>query len=317
MQKAFSKTASVDQAEKFLEDLKFPPEFRNDRCALTLLVLADLKPGDPWSLASAPMLTIHQIMGMMSANWKKNYKENSRETIRRFTLHQFIEAGLITQNKDEPNRPTNSPKWNYSLLEETVQLMRLIGDESYEAELTSFNQNRETWKEKTEDPRHLIKLPVGLPAGRKLELSPGGQNDLIKKIIEDFCPRFLQKPRILFVGDSSKAHEIVDAELLAKLNLTLPRHGKEPDVIVFDEDRKWIFLIEACSSHGPIDVLRKKELLNLFGVRNDVVYVSCFPNRKIMQKYLSSLAWETECWCADSLDHMIHLDGAKFLGPYN
>jgi type II restriction enzyme len=35
-----------------------------------------------------------------------------------------------------------------------------------------------------------------------------------------------------------------------------------------------------------------------------------------MRQYLADLAWETEAWVANNPDHMIHLDGEKFLGPY-
>ena len=36
---------------------------------------------------------------------------------------------------------------------------------------------------------------------------------------------------------------------------------------------------------------------------------------KTFKKFSESLAWETEVWIADMPDHMIHLNGDKFLGP--
>ena len=84
------------------------------------------------------------------------------------------------------------------------------------------------------------------------------------------------------------------------------------------EDKGWLFLMEACSTHGPIDVIRKKDLGELFqGAKGHIVYVSCFHDRAVMRKYLTDLAWETEAWRAEDPDHMIHLDGHKFLGPYD
>ena len=75
-------------------------------------------------------------------------------------------------------------------------------------------------------------------------------------------------------------------------------------------------MMEACSTHGPIDVIRKRDLHRLFaGIRVPMIFVSCFPDRNVMRRYLSDLAWETEAWCADTPDHMIHLNGDKFLGP--
>jgi hypothetical protein len=48
----------------------------------------------------------------------------------------------------------------------------------------------------------------------------------------------------------------------------------------------------------------------------DLVYVTAFPNRLIMGKYLADIAWETEVWVADSPSHLIHFNGERFLGPY-
>ena len=47
-----------------------------------------------------------------------------------------------------------------------------------------------------------------------------------------------------------------------------------------------------------------------------LVYVSCFPDRDVMRKFLADLAWEAEAWCASDPAHMIHLNGDKFLGPH-
>jgi len=36
-----------------------------------------------------------------------------------------------------------------------------------------------------------------------------------------------------------------------------------------------------------------------------------------MRKYLSTIAWETEAWCSEAPDHLIHFNGERFLGPYD
>ena len=75
--------------------------------------------------------------------------------------------------------------------------------------------------------------------------------------------------------------------------------------------------MEAASTHGPVDVTRKAELHDLFADQwTNVVLVSCFPDRRTMQRYLALLAWETEAWCADTPDHMMHFNGSRFMGPY-
>ncbi len=90
-----------------------------------------------------------------------------------------------------------------------------------------------------------------------------------------------------------------------------------PDLVVFMRERGWLFLVEACSSHGPVDEKRYRELTGLFGMAcAGLVYVSCFPSRAVMRRYLAEIAWESEVWCSDNPDHMIHFDGSRFLGPY-
>lgn len=54
------------------------------------------------------MLGIRAIMDFIRDYYGKYYAPNSRETIRRFTLHQFAEAQLVVQNADDPLRPVNS-----------------------------------------------------------------------------------------------------------------------------------------------------------------------------------------------------------------
>jgi len=94
-------------------------------------------------------------------------------------------------------------------------------------------------------------------------------------------------------------------------------HGKLPDLVVYLPDKDWLVLLEAASSHGPVDAKRHAELKALFaGASPGLVFVSCFPSRAEMRKYLAAVAWETEVWCADAPDHMVHFNGERLLGPY-
>ena len=197
------------------------------------------------------------------------------------------------------------------------EVIRSYGTIEFDSNLSCFFGDRESWAEKQREERNLRKVPVTLPNGANLHLSAGGQNVLIKTMVEEFCPRFAPGGQVLYVDDTNHAEGAIDIDKLRELNVTIPERGKAPDLIVWMEDRQWLFLMEACSTHGPIDVTRKDEMRKLFsGHKGSVVYVSCFPTRKVMQKYLSDLAWETEAWCSDTPDHMIHLDGEKFMGPY-
>ena len=310
-------TVTIEGAQEFLRCIEMDDERSNQRSAMVLLALAGLGLGDGWSNASNEMYGTRAIMDWIAEEFRVEYKPNTRETIRRFTLHQFVQVGLVEENADNPSRPINSPKWNYRLSIEGVELLRRFGKSDFPDRLIVYKDNVETWLKRVSEKRELAKVPVQLPDGTNIRLSAGGQNILIKAMIEEFCPRFAPGARVLYVGDTSKEDESIDTETLERIGVSLPPRGKEPDLIVWMEDRGWLFLMEACSTHGPVDVTRKRELKTLFShCEHEIIYVSCFPSRKVMQGYLGDLAWETEAWCADTPDHMIHLDGEKFLGPY-
>jgi hypothetical protein len=97
----------------------------------------------------------------------------------------------------------------------------------------------------------------------------------------------------------------------------LDNHGKLPDVVIYNTEKNWLFLIESVTSHGPVDSKRQTELEELFTrCTAGRVYVSAFPNRKIFTKYLENIAWETEVWIAAAPTHMVHFNGPRFLCPY-
>jgi hypothetical protein len=83
-------------------------------------------------------------------------------------------------------------------------------------------------------------------------------------------------------------------------------------------DKNWLVLIEATTSHGPIDNKRKLELQALMkGSIAGLVFVTAVPDRKTLTKYLSLIAWESEVWVAENPTHLIHFNGERFLGPYS
>lgn len=91
-----------------------------------------------------------------------------------------------------------------------------------------------------------------------------------------------------------------------------------PDIIIFYTAKQWLILIEAVTSHGPIDPKRRDELLRLFeNAHVGIVFVTAFLTRQAMKEYLPQISWATEVWVADAPDHLIHFDGDRFLGPYS
>ncbi len=307
----------VTEAREILAALEMDDERTNERSALTLLALLKLRPGDPWSAAANPMLGTRAIMDWIRDEYGVNYAANTRETIRRFTLHQFADALLLAQNPDQPDRPVNSPKWNYQVTSEALTVIQSYGTGTFTSSLAAYLAKVPGLKAQYAAARERNRIPVTLPSGEPFTLSPGGQNVLIKQMVEEFCPEFTPGAEILYLGDADAKWARCETDRLAELGIVVDQHGKMPDLVAYWGEKDWLVLMEAASSHGPVDAKRHGELATLFsGTGAGLVYVSCFPDRKEMRKYLHQIAWETEVWCADNPTHLIHFNGERFLGPY-
>ncbi len=309
----------IDQSLDILRAIGVPREQQNKRSALTLLALVNVRPNDNWSAASAPLRTITEMMEYFSTHYGTTYAPNTRETVRRYSIHQFWEMGLVTHNPDKPDRPTNSPYYCYQVSEPLLRLVRTCASPSWVNELTRFRIEMSDSLNALRGRKRLIqKIPVIFPDGSIVSISSGGQNALIKRIVEEFCPRFAKGGEVLYLGDAGDQLRDDQIRRFKALGIQLDRHGKKPDVIVYLESKDWLILIEAVTSHGPIDQKRQNELRQLFSSSSaGLVYVTAFETRRAMTKHLRQISWETEVWIAESPDHLIHFDGKRFLGPYS
>lgn len=307
----------IGEALDILRSLGLPRAQQNERSALTLLALLDITPETPWSRASDPLRGITPMMEFFARHYGKLYKPNTRETVRRQTVHQFLDAGMIVANPDDSERPINSPKAVYRIEQATLELLRVYGTEQWEQHLRAYLASVETLQRKYAQQREMQRIPITLSSGASFKLSPGGQNVLVKQIIDEFAARFTPGGEVLYVGDTDEKFAFFAEDRLYALGVSVDAHGKMPDVIIYHTAKDWLVLVEAVTSHGPIDPKRHRELAQLFhDVRIGMVYVTAFLTRATMKEYLGDIAWETEVWVADAPSHLIHFNGERFLGPY-
>jgi adenine-specific DNA-methyltransferase len=308
----------IEEALAVLKDLGVPREQQNERSALTLLSLLDLKPDTPWSNAKAPLMGITPMMSFFEEHYGKRYAPNTRETVRRQTIHQFLDAGIVVINPDKPSRPTNSPKAVYQIEAGLLELLKTYGTAEWDKNLKAHLASVETLKAKYAQARNMKRIPIEVAPGKKITLSPGGQNILVEKIIKGFCELFTPGGTLVYVGDTDEKWAYFDEPLLESLGVTIETHGKMPDVVVYVQARNWLILIEAVTSHGPVNPKRRIELKRLFkDAKAGLVFVTAFVDRHTMTKYLGDISWETEVWVADAPTHLIHFNGERFLGPYD
>lgn len=307
----------VNEAAVILASLGFPKEQQNERSSICLLAILDLRPGKTWADAGSPLMGITPIMDWAREHCGKEWAPNTRETIRRRTMHQFVDAGLALYNPDDPKRAVNSPRAVYQIELSALSLIQSFGSDQWEKNLADYLMLRETLAARYAAEREHNKVPVKLVDGSTLSLSPGSHSELIKAIIEDFAARFVPGGQLIYAGDTGEKVGYFDTEALRLLGVTVDKHGKLPDVVIFYPDKDWLLLIESVTSHGPVDGKRHGELAKLFSSsKPGLVYVTAFPTRRIMAKYVSEIAWETEVWVAEAPTHLIHFNGVRFLGPY-
>ena len=162
------------------------------------------------------------------------------------------------------------------------------------------------------------RISVSLPSGQNVELRAIPKNVIKRAVIEQFLPRYGYNSEVLYCGDTTNKLLHVCAERLHELRLPEPSRGDLPDIVAYSRKKNWVYLIEAVHSSGPIS---EERLLELQRLTKDctvpIVYVTAFLNRATYRKWATDLAWETEIWIASDPDHLIHLNGCCFLGPYN
>lgn len=307
----------IDEALEILKALGMPRGQQNERSALTLLALLDLKTDGVWNELQQPLMGITPIMEYTRAHYGREYAPNTREIFRRQTMHQFVEAGIALYNPDKPDRPVNSPKACYQISEEAYQVILTFGTAEWQATLDAYLEGQETLAAKWAKHREMQMIPVQVAEGMEIKLTPGAHSELIKEIITEFAPRFAPGAEVIYVGDTGDKVGYFQEEKLADFGVTVDQHRKMPDVILYFAEKDWLLLIESVTSHGPVDAKRHNELSELFaGSEPGLVYVTAFPDREIMTRYLGNISWETEVWCADAPTHLIHFNGVRFLGPY-
>ena len=261
-------------------------------------------PTAQWAEAQNPLMGITPIMDWIRDHYKKNYAPNTRETVRRQTMHQFVDAGIALYNPDKPDRPVNSPAAVYQIEPAALTLLRSFDTQDDGTKnLTAYLAKRQTSAAQYAHERKQNLIPVQIAPGQEITLSPGEHSELIRAIIEDFARAFRPRRRTDLCGRHRREVGLLRcAHLLAKLGVNVDAHGKMPDVVLYYPERNWLLLVESVTSHGPVDGKRHAELARLFakvdgrpGLRDRVSRTA-----RTMSRYLGDIAWETEVWVADA-----------------
>ena len=287
----------IEETRDFLNRIGMPKAQQADICCYVILAMAGIKPDMQWKEATNEWIRIHDIIQFANSYYGTTYAENSRETFRKQALHHFRTAALVEDN----GKATNSPNYRYRLTEETLQMLRVRDTIEWQPSLRRFLHYHQSLIEMYASKKKMSMMPVQIN-GQDFSFSPGKHNELQKAIIEEFAPRFAPNSECLYVGDTIEKDLVKNVEM--------------PDVVLYREDKDWLYFVESVTSVGPMD---PKRILEITEMTKDVaagkIFVTAFLDFKTYKRFSEELAWETEVWIAEMPDHMIHLNGDKFLGP--
>lgn len=309
--------SKIQEAQAILKELGLPNAQQNEISGYTLLALCNVKEKDKWSKAFKQSHGVSKgIMTFISENYEKEYAPNTRETFRRQVLHQFVQAGIADYNPDIPDLPVNSPRAHYAISEIALETIKTYRTRGWKKEVENFKSQIGELKEKYSREREMARVPLKLANGKVLMLSPGKHNEVQAAIVDEFASRFAQGSMLLYVGDTENKDLHVEKEILESIGIPITEHSKLPDVVIYDETKNWLYLIEAVTSHGPMSPKRIVELEEfLKDCKAGMIFVSAFPDFAEFKKHTKDIAWDTEVWIMEFPEHMIHFNGDRFLGP--
>lgn len=296
--------------------LDLPSDRRREKmagaCLATGQIVTSFK--EAKSVMNGVFLKTRDIIDFENKHYGEHISSGSYDDIRRKDLKLLVEEGLVVNSSSIDMSATNNPNRGYALDAQFAKLLKSFGTKVWSDKLAVFIELRRKVKPELESKRDLVKIPVVLPSGVALELSSGEHNLLQKKIIEDFLPVWGMGAQVLYIGDTADKYLYRDDKTLVSLHFFPLNHGELPDIVAYSKEKNILFLIEAVHSSGPMDEIRVGRLKRLLaGCTAEAVFFTAFLNKRMFQKYCLNIAWDTEVWIADAPEHLVHLNGFKFL----
>lgn len=134
--------------------------------------------------------------------------------------------------------------------------------------------------------KKMTMMPVRINSA-DFDFSFGKHNELQKAIIEEFAPRFAPNSECLYVGDTIEKDLVKNVEKLTELGFEITLHDKMPDVVLYCEEKDWLYFVEAVTSVGPMD---SKRILEIEEMTKEVtagkIFVTAFLDLNTYKKFL-------------------------------
>ncbi len=249
------------------------------------------------------------------------YAANTREPIRDETLRNgLVRVGAVIERG---GLPTTSPLPRYALTRDFASLFDpgLVGDD--------LKRATTDWQEDNLSSGALARVAllrrgavagdervlITFPNGETRHMEPGPSSLISKAAVEEFAPRFLERPGVIWLSDS-RNHVVERDDLLAQeLGLWIRPDRHLPDLILVDlgPSRSMLVFVEIVATDGPMDEARQTASMTIaaeagFAV-DQVAFVTAYADRdaSVFKRSVSQLAWRSFAWFMSEPDHILVL----------
>lgn len=256
--------------------------------------------------------------GYIEGRW---YAANTREPIRDETLREgLVRMGAV---KEREGLPTTSPRPRYALSEEfarlfdpglTGKVLQAAIEEWQAANLSSGALARVAIMRRGAVARE-GRILVTFPSGETRHMEPGPSSVISKAVIEDFAPRFLEQPGVLWLSESRNQVVARDDRLAQDIGLTIQPDRNLPDLILVDlgPAEPLLVFVEVVATAGPVNEARQTALMEITVeagfIEDQVAFVTAYADRDAapFKSSVSELAWRSFAWFMSEPDHIVML----------
>ena len=256
--------------------------------------------------------------GNIEGRW---YAANTREPIRDETLR----AGLVRMGavKEREGLPTTSPRPRYALSGAfaslfdpglTGQELQTAIEEWQSAYLSAGALARVAIMRRGAVARQGQVL-VRFPSGETRHMEPGPSSVISRAVIEDFAPRFLEQPSVIWLSESRNQVVARDDRLAQEIGLTIQPDRNLPDLILVDlgPAEPLLVFVEVVATAGPVNESRLTALMTIAteaGFRKEqVAFLTAYSDRDdpAFKGSVSELAWGSFAWFMSEPEYIVML----------
>lgn len=271
---------------------------------------------DDASRADWARVSMVSSKGELPGRW---YAVNTRESIRDDTLRNaLVEIGAVVERE---GLATTSPAGRYALQEAFAALFDpTLSEDALDAGILAW---QERYLSASERMRIAVnrrgagvgsdRILVKFPNGETRRMAPGPSSELSKHVIEEFAPRFLQVPAVVFLSESKDKVVQRDDDLAKSIGLNILADRNLPDIILADTgpEKPLLIFVEVVASDGPVSEARRRALLALTEAAgfpaSQVTFVTAYFDRSAAQfkKTVDKLAWGSLAWFAAEPENLV------------